>query len=307
MEEIIVKSQEELDAVPTDKDCIIKIKFGTKRFPAIVSNCYKYRVVAWGNSSVVARENSSVVARENSSVEARKNSSVVARENSSVVAWENSSVVAWENSSVEAWGNSSVVARENSFIVARENVQVVDFLQRAIITLSGNARTVFMPRSIEEFMNFYEIEHDKTTAIFYKAVHKKEIGTICADDGKKFSSVYEYVSDYDGEFKYEIGEMVSSDGFNNDFEEHCGKGIHVSHKSWALDFGRNWGDLALLEVKVKIKDILLPKYSDGKVRVPKVEVIREVPLTECGVYGKILAKRKEKQNAKKKESDKTKV
>ena len=201
----------------------------------------------------------------------------------------NSSVVAWENSSVEARGNSSVVAWGN--------VQVVDFLQGATIQLSENARTVYMPRNIEEFMNFYGIKHDKTTAVFYKAVHKRNSGTLCAD-GKKVASISEYVSDYDEDFKYEIGKKASSNGFDNNAEEHCGQGIHISHKSWALDFGRNWGDLALLEVKVKIKDILLPKYSDGKVRVPEVEVIREVPLEECGLFGKILLRRKNMRGAK---------
>ena len=232
MEEIIVRSQKELDAVPTDKECIIKIDFGTRWSPANVRGHYKYRVEALENSSVVA------------------------------------------------WGN----------------VQVVDYLQGATITIFGNARTVFMPRNIEEFMNFYGIEHNKFTAKFYKTVHKREIGTLYADDGKKSFPAYEYVSDYDGNFKYRIGEVASSDGFNDNVEECCEKGIHISNKSWALDFGRNWGDFALLEVKVKIKDILLPKYSDGKVRAPKVEVIREVPLAECGVYGKILAKRMEIQN-----------
>ena len=308
MDEIIVMSQKELDAVPVEKNCIIKIKFGTPYSRAVVRSRYMYPVVAKGNSSVVARGNSSVVARGNSSVVAWENSSVVARENSSVVAWGNSSVVAWGNSSVVAmgnssvvamgnssvvawgnssvvaWGNSSVVAMENSSVVASGNVQVVDYLQGATIQLFGNARTVFNPRNIEEFMNFYGIEHDKTTAIFYKAVHKK------VDSHQSCS----YVSDYDDYFKYEIGKKVSSNGFNSDVREHCGKGIHISHKSWALDYGINWKDFALLEVRVEIKDILLPECSDGKVRVPSAEVIREVPLEECGVYGKILAKRKDK-------------
>ena len=256
---ITVKSQKELDMIPLDTEDIIRIEFGTCWSPAIVRNCYKYRVEAWENSSVVARENSSVVARENSSV----------------VAWGNSSVVARENSSVEAWGN----------------VQVVDFLQGATIQLSENARTVYMPRNIEEFMNFYGIEHDKTTALFYKAVHKRKSSTLYAD-GKEVASFSEYVSDYDEDFKYEIGKKVASNGFDDNPEEHCGKGIHISHKSWALDYGRNWEDLALLEVRVKIKDILLPKYSDGKVRVPKAEIIREVPLEECGLFGQILLKRR---------------
>ena len=284
MDEIIVMSQKELDAVPVEKNCIIKIKFGTPYSRAVVRSRYMYPVEAWGNSSVVARGNSSVEAWGNSSVEAWGNSSVVARGNSSVVARGNSSVVAWENSSVVAWENSSVVAWENSSVEAWGNVQVVDYLQGATIQLFGNARTVFNPRNIEEFMNFYGIEHDKTTAIFYKAVHKK------VDSHQSCS----YVSDYDDYFKYEIGKKVSSNGFNSDVRAHCGKGIHISHKSWALDYGINWKDFALLEVRVEIKDILLPECSDGKVRVPSAEVIREVPLEECGVYGKILAKRKDK-------------
>ena len=143
-------------------------------------------------------------------------------------------------------------------------------------------------------MNFYNIEHDKTTATFFKAVHKIKSNTLYAND-KEVASFSEYVSDYDKDFKYEIGKKVSSNGFDNNTEEHCGQGIHISHKSWALDFGRNWKDLALLEVEVKIKDILLPKYSDGKVRVPKVKVVREVPLEECGLFGKILLQRRKNE------------
>ena len=276
MDEIIVMSQKELDAVPVEKNCIIKIKFGTPYPRAVVRSRYMY--------PVVAMENSSVVAMGNSSVEAWGNSSVVARGNSSVVARGNSSVVAWENSSVEAKENSSVVARGNSSVEAWGNVQVVDYLQGATIQLFGNARTVFNPRNIEEFMNFYGIEHDKTTAIFYKAVHKK------VDSHQSCS----YVSDYDDYFKYEIGKKVSSNGFNSDVREHCGKGIHISHKSWALDYGINWKDFALLEVRVEIKDILLPECSDGKVRVPAEKGIRKGPLEECDIYGKILAKPKDK-------------
>ena len=195
------------------------------------------------------------------------------------------------------------MARENSSVVARENVQVVDFLQGATIRLSGNARTVYMPRNIEEFMNFYGIEHDKTTALFYKAVHKrtqliedepfymaKSTNAMIMVKDQHYS--YEYISDYDEDFKYEIGKKVFSNGFCDNAEETCGRGIHISNKNWALDFGKNWKDLALLEVKVKIKDILLPKYSDGKVRAPKVEVVREVPLEECGLFGKLLLQRR---------------
>ena len=299
---ITVKSQAELDRIPLDTDEQIYIEFGNHFAPAIVRNKYRYSVEACGNSSVVAWENSSVVAWENSSVEAWDNSSVVACGNSSVeacgnssveacgnssvVAWENSSVVAWENSSVEAWdnssvvacGNSSVEACGNSSVEAYGNAQVVDRqLSGGRIQISGNARKVYMPKNIEEFMNFYGIKHDKTTAIFYKAVHKVD---------------NEFLSNHNSNFKYTIGSKVAEPHCSTDITDNCGRGIHISHLAWALDFGRSWSNLAILELEVKIKDIIMPINTDGKVRVPEAKVLREVPLSECGLYGKILERRR---------------
>ena len=238
---IKVKSQAELDAIPLDTKEKIYIKFGTTANPAIIKNRYFYPVVAWNNSTVVAWGNSSV--------EASGNSTVVARGNSTVAAW--------DNSSVEAKGN----------------VQVVDRLTSGAIWLSGNARKVCMPKTIEEYLNFYDIETDGKTAILYKAVHKQG---------------NEYVSNYNRTFKYIIGELITEPECGTDVHENCGKGIHASHLRWALNFGKSWSDLAILALEVEIKDIIMPLNSNGKVRVPKAKVIREVPLSECGLYGKIL-------------------
>ena len=268
LSEITVKSQEELDLIPETFKGRIYIEFGTWDNKAVVSKRYWQRVVARGNSSVVARENSSVEAWENSSVVAWGNSSVVAWENSSVVAWGNSSVVAWENSSVVAWGNSSVVGNGNS--------QIVDRLDGGKIKISGNSRIVYMPKNIYEFMDFYGIKHTKTKAIFYKAVRKI--------DG-------EYVSDWNYNFKYEIGK-TKTEICDTNIKQNCGQGIHIAHLNWALNFGNNFKDLAILEVETQIKDIVMPTDTDGKVRTSKIKVIREVPLEECGVYGKILARRR---------------
>ena len=64
----------------------------------------------------------------------------------------------------------------------------------------------------------------------------------------------------------------------------------MAYMQWALDFGRQWDDLAILEVKAKLDDVIVPPNS-GKVRVGEVTVVREVPLEECGLFGKILARR----------------
>ena len=101
MKEIIVNTQQEMDAIDVKFDGVIKIcGIGIK-----VKLRYKYRVEAWGNSSVEARGNSSVEA--------------------------------WGNSSVEAWGNSSVEARGNSSVVARGNVCVRIFAEIKALSLFG--------------------------------------------------------------------------------------------------------------------------------------------------------------------------
>ena len=292
--QITVKTQEELDQIPKDFTGTVYIEFGKTFSPAIVRDRFGYRVVACGNSSVVARGNSSVEAWENSSVVAWDNSSVVACGNSSVVARDNSSVAVWENSSVEACGNSSVVARGNSSVEAWENssveawenssveacgnTQVVDCLMEAKgkIKISGNARIVHNPKNVHEYMDFYGLPHTKKYGTFYKAVRKV--------DGK-------YISDFDCNFEYEVGKTAKSEYLDTDVEENCGRGIHIAYLQWALDFGANWDNLAILEVKAKLDNVIVP-LNAGETRVDEVKVIREVPLEECGLYGKILARRK---------------
>lgn len=81
---------------------------------------------------------------------------------------------------------------------------------------------------------------------------------------------------------------------DDDITCECSYGIHISNLNWAINFGDGWGDIAFIEVETKINDIVLPLNSDGKVRTSRVKVLREIPLEECGLYGKILAKRRNK-------------
>ena len=317
MKEIIVTSQTELDALPIDVDGRIIVKFGTPYNRAIINRRFRFSVVAWGNSSVEARENSSVVAWENSSVvawenssveawenssvEAWGNSSVVAWGNSSVVAWENSSVVAWgnssvearENSSVEAWGNSSVVAWGNSSVEARENSsveawenssveahcnsQVCDCSRTHKISTSANARIVYNPRNIKEYCENYDVPYNENAVKLYKAVRNR--------NGR-------YFSDRRSTFEYVVGEVATADSLTEDTTEECGHGIHMAHIAWAVDYGKTWKDLAILEVEADTSGIIVPVNGSGKVRAASVKVLREVPLEECGLLGKILAKKK---------------
>ena len=261
MNEKIVTSQAELDAIPVDYNGRIIIKFGTPAKRAVVNKKYLRSVEAWENSSVVAWENSSVVAWGNSSVVARGNSSVEA----------------WGNSSVEAWENSSVVARGNSSVVARGNSQVVDAHRRGNIKVSGNARIVYNPDNITDWASANGITITDGKIRLYKAVHKR--------DGK-------YVADWDNDFIYTIGAVAEANGFTTNPAEDCGRGIHMATLGWSAVYGRGWGDIALLELEADADEIVVPLYETGKVRAPKALVIREVPLEEAGIMGKILARRK---------------
>ena len=219
MDEIIVKSQKELDAVPVDYNGRIIIQFGTRYDRAVVNRKFKY------------------------SVEAR------------------------ENSSVEAWGNSSVVAKHNS--------QVNDRTLTHKVTVSGNARVVYDPQNIDEYIETYELENDGETVRLFKAVHKQ--------GGK-------YIADWTM-FEYIIGEVAEADSLDEDVNEDCGHGIHMAYKEWCVSYGANWGDLAILELETEIKGVIVPIGGAGKVRAAKAKVIREVPLEECGLYGKVLARK----------------
>ena len=297
MSEITVTTQQQLDNLPRDYHGRIYIRFGTQYDKAVVRRKYDFAsIVACGNSSVEAYGNSSVEAWDNSSVVAWKHSYVVALGNSSVEAWgnssvvarENSSVVARDNSSVEAWDNSSVVARDNSSVVARDNSSVEAFGNSQInqksdtskIKTYGNARIVRDPCSIDEYVNFYGIENSNGKAKLFKAVRKRD---------------RLYRSDWDSDFVYTIGKSVVADGFCTDPNEDCGHGIHMAYLNWCLAYGSFWPDLAILEVEVDMSTVVVPRHGSGQVRAPSCKVIREVPLEECGLYGKMIAnKRKDK-------------
>ena len=187
------------------------------------------------------------------------------------------SVEAWGNSSVVAWGNSSVVARENSSVEAWGNVQVVDCTKKCDIATNGNARIVYNPRNIAEYLDHYGIQQSDGKVKLYKAVHKR--------NGR-------YVSDKISDFEYIIGKTAIADGLTTDQNVDCGHGIHISFKEWALDFGKDWNDLAILEVEADVSSIVVPLNGSGKVRTDKVLVLREVPLDECGLLGRIMAKKR---------------
>ena len=306
MNEIIVKTQEELDNVPMDYHGRIIIKFGTWLNPAILRKSYdnasavlqgNARAELWDNASAELWDNASAVLRGNASAELQGNARAELWDNASAELWDNASAVLRGNASAELRGNASAVLRGNASAVLRGNAsavlrgnsraeasgnaQIVDVYRSGRASISGNARVVYLPQSLEEFISHYGIKGDGEITL-YKAVHKHN---------------EQYFSDYDDEFEYRIGETaVPDNGFDDDAHEKCGAGINMAPLHWCLDYGRGWDDLAILEMTALREDVVVPMDTDGKVRARKAKVVREVPLSECGIYGEVLAKRRGDSN-----------
>lgn len=311
LKEVIVTTQEEMDNIPYDYKGCISIK---SKEIIQVNHPYFQRVAAYGNSHVVARYNSDIAAMDNSIVEAYEHSSVHAWNNGTVIAYDNSyvwvhnsgKVFANGSSTVEAWGSSEITTTDRSIVdvwsqntvhaeeyssvwvhcmdasvTATGKSRIINNACNTNIKLSGDAYVVSEPETIQEFMNFYGVTHDETNATFYKVVRK-----IC---GK-------YVSNHRSDFEYVIGEY-KSEKCDPDITKNCAPGIHIAPLDKALKLGKDWDNIAVLEVETNISDIILPKEHDGKVRTSKVKVIREVPLNECGILGKMVADRNTKKNA----------
>ena len=339
MNEIIVKTQEELDNVPMDYHGRIIIKFGTWLNPAILRKSYdNASAVLRGDASAVLRDNASAVLWDNARAELRDNASAVLwdnasavlrgnaraelrgnaravlrgnaraelRGNASAVLWDNASAVLRDNASAVLWDNASAVLRgnaraelrgnaravlrgnaraelrDNARAEASGNAQIVDVNRSGHASISENARVVYLPQNLEEFISHYGVQSDDVKVTLYKAVHKEK---------------GHYYSDYDTEYEYRIGEIaVPDNGFDGDVSEKCGAGINMAPLHWCLNYGREWDDIAILEMTALREDVVVPMNTDGKVRARKAKAVREVPLSECGIYGEILAKRRGDSN-----------
>jgi hypothetical protein len=244
--------------------------------------------VMWGSSQVnVMRESSQVkemressqvnVMRESSQVkEMRESSQVnVMRESSQVnVMRESSQVnVMWESSQVTLYGESMVSAYGTNKITCH-GYNVVRTSKKnkknLILKLSKDSHLILIPEfkpSFAEYVKRYPVEFkSKTTAILYKAVHKR--------DGKFLSN---HTLPGGGYLEYVPGEVIKHE-CDPSKEVSCTKGLHVSHLSWAKDFGRGWADLAILEVEVPVSKIVVGKDCDGKVRTSQLKVIKEITI-----------------------------
>ena len=141
----------------------------------------------------------------------------------------------------------------------------IDIEKGKDVTFIKIKETIENNTTFEFYKRLYPVESKLKKSIMYKAVHKSENG--------------EYYSNYDKNFKYRIGE-IKEEKCSKSKDNSCSEGIHISHKLWAIDFGKGWSDLAILECEVNDKDIVVSKDCDGKVRASKIKVLRELPKSE---------------------------
>lgn len=122
LEEVVVKSQAELDSISTDFSGRIFIEFGGQYNEAKLSKQYKGDVIA-RNGSWVEVTDCRIIARDNSHIVAF-DGEVEALDDSVVIACCRSRVIAKDNSRVDAWDYSHVTAMDNSHVDAHIHSQV---------------------------------------------------------------------------------------------------------------------------------------------------------------------------------------
>jgi hypothetical protein len=178
----------------------------------------------------------------------------------------------WESSQVkEMWGEAMVscFGLQNITCSGYNVIRVRKSHQKNItVVLNDSSTLVVIPdpdTTFQDYSKRYPVKMKGKTAVMYKAVHKAEDGT--------------YYADYDHAYKYKIGKIHKAD-CDSSLNKSCTFGLHVSHFSWALNFGRSWSNMAILECSVSADKILVAKDCDGKVRTPSLKVIREVPPSE---------------------------
>jgi hypothetical protein len=246
---------------------------------SVVQDMWENSVVQdmWGNSVVRSMWENSVVQSMwgNSVVQSMRGNSVVQD------MWENSVVQdMWENSVVQdMWGNSVVRDLYGEAMVTANGLNSItchgynivrtssDNQKNLILVINPESHLIVIPKfeaTFEDFARRYPVKVHDGKAIFYKAVHLRN---------------GHYYSNHDDSFEYKIGETVKH-VTGPKSEGSCAPGLHIAHKQWAIAFGKNWSDMALLECEIPVETIVVAEDCDGKVRCGELKVIREVPQNE---------------------------
>ena len=91
-----------------------------------------------------------------------------------------------------------------------------------------------------------------------------------------------YAGIYRGGLKYEVGQTLEVKDYNSNDTEPCGAGINLATLGWCLS---EWTkDRHILICEFTAKDIVaIPIATDGKFRVKKCKVIKEIDYKKYGI------------------------
>ena len=91
-----------------------------------------------------------------------------------------------------------------------------------------------------------------------------------------------YEGIYNGGIKYEVGKTVEAETLNTDDTEQCGAGINLATLAWCL---QEWcSDRHILLCEFTLKDtLIIPVATDGKFRVKRCKVIKEINYKKYGI------------------------
>lgn len=328
MEEKIIKvhTREELNNVPKDfngtieiwgdKDHRIKIDEETPgekiigrgnsviivygRAVSVYDNCLVFGhmrslIRAYNESYVKAYNTTEVCSYDNSLIELYGYANAIAKDHCTLVMQEDSSafvynycrVIAHDHSMVECRDACNIDAYDNSFIWLGDDCFANLFNNSYVKICSDNvkykinnqAKIIDLYDTIDDYLKSYNVKDNGDTLILYKAV--------CHKNGR-------YFSNFDRKFEYVIGEKAYENNINLSTKEVCGKGLHIAPLDWVLPGCMvYYNDWAILECEVPKDKIVLPRFTDGKVRTSELTVLREVPLEECGTMGKMMLRKRE--------------
>ena len=249
--ELIIKTQQEWDAISPDFKGIIYIEGGTYFDPIVIKTKFDY-------ADVITRGKAVIVMRESSQVNVMWGSSQVKE------MWGSSQVnVMRGEAMVSAYGLQKIICKGYNIIRTHKSNEA-----KLTLVLNESSHLIVIPdqeATFEDYQKRYPVEVKDGVAKMYKSVRK--------------NSNNEYYSDHSHSFKYPKEGKVTHE-CDPSIEESCSYGLHVSHLSWALNFSSGWENRAILECLVPVDKIVVAKDCDGKVRTSELVVVRELDKSE---------------------------
>jgi len=254
--EIIVTTQKEFDSIPLDYKGRIEIK-DTKEYLCINKSFNDAYITVYGNATIEYVYDNATI----ESVSGNATIKYVSGNATIKYVYDNATILLLTGlASVVLLYSAKKIIAKGMNLIRQIGTEKIDMDLGKDVTFVQIKKTIKEDTTFTMFSKLYPVDTNGKKAILYKAVHK-------IND--------KYIADYDETTEYIIGETKEIE-CDTSIEESCSKGIHLSHLNWARLFGKNWEDLAILECETNIKDIIVSKDCDGKVRTSKVKILREL-------------------------------